>query len=570
MPASSTSANDVSLCELPPDRESLLDRAGSQRRAIYDTVRGIVAGLEEVASWEVLYAPPTDGAALARLVRSLLELVDGVPEKIQALVEELESAGLDSQSLEDVDFFFGGIHGMVAADLQRLRTKLEELEDHFQSTAAQRAYLCEIAADIKGKYGSAVMGAASSLITEGLWNSVQAEPILFPEKAAEFQRNEALVQAIDDVRSTIELLPRSLPFADLLEGWRRHERLDRYVLADLDRLKSQLGMLLKASNRRALYSGDFHQIQRREGLLSERLNELEALHRSTWTEGKDAVPSATYERLAQLVLEVAAIIDVAILQELIGGRRCRDLRAVVTTERARGGPSEMGASLPDGLRDLVPLLAEDDLVTYFGALRGAVLKRLSLKADTEAESRSRVETQPRPTPSEPVASEDGEVLSAIDPDGAEAERELEVEEPEAEQPASASRVSGSMAALAAARDCLSAMRSTTNPSWKGFLMVERMLTRHGRIPPRMFGLAAPLIEELWTRLIPLLEEVARCDDFPQSTVEKLRAGCSDLRQGDVSSATLERTIPRALRTISEALEESTAKITELVVNRSVF
>ena len=91
---------------------------------------------------------------------------------------------------------------------------------------------------------------------------------------------------------------------------------------------------------------------------------------------------------------------------------------------------------------------------------------------------------------------------------------------------------GLIAALTAARDYLTALRSTTNPSWKGFLMVERMLSRHGRIPPRMFGLAAPLIDELIRKLIPLLEQVARLDDFPRSTVEKLRSGCQELQESD--------------------------------------
>jgi len=367
------------------------------------------------------------------------------------------------------------------------------------------------------------------------------------------------VAAIDDILATIDALPDEVPFTRMMECWRRRERLDRYILADLDRLKSQLGMLLRVSSRRALYSGDFHQIHRRESQLSERLNELESLHRSTWRGSSRDVPQASYERLVQLLLEVAAIIDVDILQRLIGEESCKDLRAVVVSERARGGGSKMGASLPKGLRGLVPLLAEDDLATYFGALRGAVLKRLSLRLMEDAEggeSTAGVGDEPS-----------GEIGLPESLSAPFAEAPVLPSPPEPSSEAHPAGRRGEMEGLSKARARLSELRSTTNPSWKGFLMVERLLSKQGRIPPRMFGLALPFIEELAADLLPLLSEVA---DFPQNLVERMNKRCTYLRQIEVTPSALQREIPKALRELSSDLEESTAKVTELVVNRSVF
>lgn len=560
MPAPANPAAESSPGRDLPDRSTLLERAGPERTAIYTLVRKVIDGLDEVAPWDLLYAPAEDRGDLSRLVCAFMELVEAVPDRVGQLIQSLRSSGMGEQEVEDVDFFFSGIHGMVASDLGRLRVKLAELEGCDESSPAQRAYLCEITADIKGKYTSAVMGAAASLIAEGLWDGIEVEPLLFPEKAAEFQRNDALVSAIDDILSTIEQLPSEVPFPRLMECWRCGERLDRYILADLDRLKSQLGMLLRVSNRRALYSGDFHQIHRRESQLSERLNELESLHRSTWRGSSRDVPPESYERLVQLLLEVSAIIDVDILQRLIGEESCKDLRAVVVAERARGAGSKMGASLSAGLRGLVPLLAEDDLATYFAALRGAVLKRLSLRMMEDGESvESKAGVGDEPSgevslqePVLPVAA--GTPVSPSVPEAP-------------TSPLAAAGRKGEQESLSKARARLSELRSTSNPSWKGFLMVERLLSKQGRIPPRMFGLALPFIEELSADLLPLLSEVA---DFPPSLVERMSKRCRYLRRIEVTPSALQREIPKALRELSSDLEESTAKVTELVVNRSVF
>ena len=65
-------------------------------------------------------------------------------------------------------------------------------------TAAEGTHLCEIAADLKGKYASAMMGAAASLVGQGLYNGVELEPVLFLEKAEEFHSARELVERLID------------------------------------------------------------------------------------------------------------------------------------------------------------------------------------------------------------------------------------------------------------------------------------------------------------------------------------------------------------------------------------
>src|SRR5262249_48132849 len=145
-------------------------------------------------------------------------------------------------------------------------------------TPVEGQLLCELAADLKGKYTSSLMGAAANLIGEGVWDGVELEPVLFPEKAEEFRQTKELAVALREAIAAIRPLPEQIPSADLLERWQRGRRVDQYALADLATLRGKIGRLLRERSRRALYSGDYHQISRREVLLSARINELERLH----------------------------------------------------------------------------------------------------------------------------------------------------------------------------------------------------------------------------------------------------------------------------------------------------
>src|SRR5687768_15161002 len=299
---------------------------------------------------------------------------------------------------------FSGIHHMVEHELKRVEKMLEPVRERGASVPAtpeERQLLCELSADLKGKYASSMMGAAASLIAQGLWNGVELEPILFPEKAEEFRNTRELVDLLKEVTSAIKQLPEQVHFVELVSGWQRSIRADQYALADLPSLRGKIAKLLKERTRRALYSGDYHQISRREILLSERINELETLHQKTWSTtehggGQDLAP--TYARLVQLTLEMAAVLDVTILKALIGDKKVDGLRARVMAVKNRPAPT---ASTPgQGLDSLIPLLAEDDLRIFLELLLGAVMRRASLSV-TLREAEPEVPAPPPPPPSPP-------------------------------------------------------------------------------------------------------------------------------------------------------------------------
>ncbi len=60
------------------------------------------------------------------------------------------------------------------------------------------------------------MGASSSLIAGARWNGVEIEPVLFPEKAEEFDRNRRLVETLAEVTEAITNLLHQIPLAGLV------------------------------------------------------------------------------------------------------------------------------------------------------------------------------------------------------------------------------------------------------------------------------------------------------------------------------------------------------------------
>jgi hypothetical protein len=343
------SAPPAQLSSPPADREDILTQTGPARLGVYLLVRACVNDFERMAPWKLLYYPPEDPAELLGMVSALLDTIRGVPKRVDAVLHTLpsdEATPEDEPTRDDVSFLFRGIHHMVANDLKRLETALTPLRSGLGAlpTPAEGTHLCEIAADLKGKYASAMMGAASSLVGQGLYNGVELEPVLFPEKAEEFHSARELVERLRDATESIQKLSAHLSLPELLERWRRQERVDLYALADLPSLRGKLGKLLQEKNRRALYSGDYHQISRREMLLSERITELERLHLQTWTTPRGAEDlSGAYDRMAQLVLEIAAILDANLLKELLGEKQVNGLRGRAVM--AKGKPAT-GATAP--------------------------------------------------------------------------------------------------------------------------------------------------------------------------------------------------------------------------------
>src|SRR6185503_2186001 len=318
------------------------------------------------------------------MTTALLGVVEQIPQRTRELVELLSLAAPDEETrrtLEEAEFYFAGIHSMCAHDLGRLRTLLAPYSapDAPPPSPAQRNFLCEVAADLKGKYASALMGATASIVAEGSWTGVEVEPVLFPEKAEEFRRNAALARALRRTLDGIGELQAAVPFGELLERWGSGARVDPYALADLATFRGVLGRLLKRDLRRGFYSGDYHQIQRREAALATRAAALEATHHRTWAEPADAPGAAeAYAQLGGLTLEVAALLDVAVLEQLVGARAVKDLRLAAAESSAHGQGRGRRSHLEPRLEPLVPLLAGEDLQTFLALLLGSVLKRASL------------------------------------------------------------------------------------------------------------------------------------------------------------------------------------------------
>ncbi|HEX3126073.1 MAG TPA: hypothetical protein VH394_01990 [Thermoanaerobaculia bacterium] len=612
----------------PATREEILGQVGLARLAVYDLVRTSVDEFERVAPWRVLYYPPEDQAAFVGILTSLLELIEGIPKRVAAAMNKVPKgapASDDEPTREDIRFMFSGIHHMVAHDLNRLTTTLAPVRERGSATGDERQLLCELSADLKGKYSSSMMGAAASLIAQGLWNGVEVEPILFPEKAEEFRNTRELVDLLKEVSDAIKQLPELVHFKELMEGWQQGRRVDQYALADLPSLRGKIAKLLKERTRRALYSGDYHQISRREVLLSERINEMETLHQRTWSTdhggnlGLDLSP--TFARLVQLTLEMACILDVTILKDLIGDKKVEGLRARVTSARTR--PVSTASTPGAGLDSLIPLLAEDDLRIFLELLLGAVMRRASLTVTMrEAEPAPApppVQAAPPPPPPPPpapvvepappkaiVAEVDEWTLPPAKPAmdwTAPPEPPRPVEpwqpepswatpaagswqpepeptadswltaapsvldwaqpEPEPEPPPAPVSAANKRVALKTVSSVLNELLGTGNSNLNSFKMAQRMLSKHNRIPAAMLESTHPFVRDVQERLVPHLRQITPFQGITDEAVTKLEGYCTDLRRKDFTPAQLKDDIPKKMERFLRFLEALRAAVPPL-------
>jgi|GEM_PF-977162 len=519
----------------PATCEEVLGAIGAVKKAVYVLVRHCVDELEKAAPWELLYYPSEDPGALLAMVGDLVAAIKGVPKKIDMLLRKLPAGetGRGEPSREDIGFLFHGIHRMVAHDIKRLDGILAPVRDAAKPPGTEeKQRLCELSADLKGKYSSALMGAAASLIGEGMWNSVELEPVLFAEKAEEFRCTRDLVVSLRDAIGAIRQLPEQIPFADLMERWRQQMRVDQYALADLPSLRGKLGRLLKERSRRALYSGDYHQISRREVLLSQRINELERLHQQTWAippasdRSPDLAPDLTpiFARLVQLTLEVAAVLDANILKALIGEKKVNGLRG-----RAATAPKGTLPGTADGLDALMPLLAEDDLRIFFEMLLTAVQRRASLSVQEPAPP-----APPPPAKPAPVAP----------PPPAPAPVAAKAKEPPPEPPSP--KPADPRPVLARIDAAILELQAPTNQNWNSFRMTQRLLEKHSRLPSAMFHAVNPFLFEIINRLIPDLKAIAPYKGLTVEAVQRLETVCRELCHDDPSPAQLADEVPRKL------------------------
>ncbi|MEA2563391.1 MAG: hypothetical protein QOH06_4895 [Acidobacteriota bacterium] len=591
----------------PSTREEILRQVGPARIAVYEMVRRSVDDFEQTAPWRLLYYPPEEPEAFVGFLDALVTLIQGIPKRVAATLGKIpkESAESDDEpTREDVRFMFSGIHHMVEHELRRVEKMLEPLRERgpgVPATQDERQLLCELSADLKGKYASSMMGAAASLIAQGLWNGVELEPVLFPEKAEEFRNTHELVDLLQEVTAVIKQLPEQIHFVELVSGWQRGIRADQYALADLPSLRGKIAKLLKERTRRALYSGDYHQISRREILLSERINELETLHQKTWSTtehggGQDLAP--TYARLVQLTLEMAAVLDVTILKELVGDKKVEGLRARVMAVKNRPAPT---ASTPgQGLDSLIPLLAEDDLRIFLDLLLGAVTRRASLSVTMREPEPEPEVPAPAPPPKPAKAAKPAKVA----PPAPEPLPELEewmlpppipeyrapepssIPEPtvemwtpstamdwvqnEPEPPPPSSPTLDDLAPRANLRpslkmvsDLLSELLAPANSNLSAFRMTQRLLSKHARIPVAMFQSIQPYLKEVQERLVPALKQITPFRGITEEAVTKLEGYCTELRRPGLSPAELKDEVPKKMERLVRFLEALRAAVPTL-------
>jgi hypothetical protein len=602
----------------PATREEILSQVGPGRKAVYEMVRGSVDDFEQTAPWKLLYYPPEEPEAFVGLLDALLTLIQGIPKRVAAALGKIPKGSAESDdepTREDVRFMFSGIHHMVEHELRRVEKMLEPVRERGAGAGAtpdERQLLCELSADLKGKYASSMMGAAASLIAQGLWNGVELEPILFPEKAEEFRNTRELMDLLKEVTAAIKQLPEQVHFVELVSGWQRGIRADQYALADLPSLRGTIAKLLKERTRRALYSGDYHQISRREILLSERINELETLHQKTWSTtehggGLDQAP--TYARLVQLTLEMAAVLDVTILKALIGDKMVDGLRARVMAVKNRPAPT---ASTPgQGLDSLIPLLAEDDLRIFLELLLGAVSRRASLSvtlrepepeapapappappppAPKPAPAKAAKTPKPAPPAPEPLPELEEWMLPPAIPEyrppGAISAKPSAIPEPamdlwtsstamdwvqnEPEPPPPPPPSADDLAlrvnlrpSLKTVSDLLGELLAPANSNLSSFRMTQRLLSKHARIPAAMFQSIQPYLKEVQERLVPALKQITPFRGITEEAVTKLEGYCTELRRPGLSPAELKDEVPKKMERLVRFLEALRAAVPTL-------
>ncbi|HVT59355.1 MAG TPA: hypothetical protein VHR45_13260 [Thermoanaerobaculia bacterium] len=518
------------LAPPPGELAALLAALSPGRYALYAQVRAAIDELESTVSWELLYYPPDDAAVLAERLERLAASIRRLPGRLAGCLAGLDSEGSGSSSepiREEVEFYFESVMHMIEKDFGRMERALPGLG---QATPDQIERLCDLAADLKGKFASSIMGATAALVSQGRWPSLEVEPVLFPETAEEIHRTHELTAVLRALLNVINELAERVPLSRIVARWRNSQRADQYALADLVVLRGQLGSLLQERVRRALYSGDYHQLRQREVQLAERVGELESLHRRSWrTSAREAAAmiAAELPRLEQLACEIAALTDVRQLKSLIGEDAMARLRGKI--ESARGGAAE----------PLVALLTHDDLRLFFAVLLTAVQRRAALAGRDHLAAADRA----APAQAAPPAGE---------PPQPAGERHPAPATPPV--PAAAPIASGKQETLLAdLRRRMAALQSPLNPRWNSFRLVLRMIDRHGRVPDAMVGASLPFIEELLADVAPDLRRLAPYRGLTADLADRFEGACRALAAGLRSPAAGEPTPQQELAQLQRLL-----------------
>lgn len=513
-------------------------------------------------------------------------------EALESLPEEVLSSA-SRELVGNLQFYFDGIHTMTAGDVEKLLGQIQLFETGRAGSAQDRVFTCEIAADLKGKYSSAIMGAAANLVAEGHWNGAEVEPVLFPEKAEEFERNELLVETLKEVLESIKNVPNEVNLVEIVEAWNEGRRVDRYALSHLYGFLGSVGKLMKESSRRALYSGDYHQIQLRESRLSARVNELNMLHNRTWEVLHEDDPSIAdcYPQMVDKTIQLAAVLDVELLKKLVGSDMVQRILGIVSIEgeKRRSGEIRDGEDhevdfflpetqalreeVPRRLRPLIPLLHDEDLQTFLELLTGSVLKRASFAVQQRRkEALARAEEEAR---TEEAA---GDLIEVDTLDGLDLEilPEPEVDEPARragpsfldDEPAGgaeeAQEAAEKLVALEKLQGLLQMLLSGSNTHRKSFDLVHQLVTRKGMIPPTMLRSMLPFLEDLTDRLVPQLTAVSSQGAIPITFQSELTQYCRTLTRRDLTPMEIKTTLVSQMEGLLRLLADLEAETQAMI------
>lgn len=473
--------------------------AGPHRRTVYTIARRACDEIEAIAPWHDLYAPPHDPVASARLAATVHSWAASLRTRIDDGLAALEAVGCDPVFVEYGGYYLGAVATMLRADTLRLASAIEAARRP-GAGEAEANIACEIAADVKGKGTSSLMGAAASLVAEGRWDPVATEPLLFPEKNQEFRRNYELLAAVLEISATLHRI-RSTELLTLLgEAWSGTSIPDRWAVADLGMLVAQVSQLLHSDRRRALYAGDFHQLERRLRLVSARVGELDRLH----TELVDGTAeSPVRRRLVTLIREVAALVEAGALNRMLPEGELPRLRSLLELSAQLDGHLDVASAARRGALEptataLLALLADDDLTTYVGLLAANVARRVSFQLEIGHPSHA-------------------------------SKTALDAEVPRLLAPASGAEANGDC--VVALRRVLDRLRSDSYPGARQFRMVLKLLESHNRVPEALLAGCRPYIHDLVDEVVPVLEPVITAGLLPSSTRHELVADALALATG---------------------------------------
>jgi hypothetical protein len=101
---------------------------------------------------------------------------------------------------------------------------------------------------------------------------------------------------------------------------------------------------------------------------------------------------------------------------------------------------------------------------------------------------------------------------------------------------------------------LQSLQSNENPHWSSFRMLQRLLTRHARIPPSIVQGAHPFVFEVLNELVPQLEVAASFGAVPQEARRRLVECCMALTDDRLSPEQMVDEVPAHLGRLHRLLE----------------